>query len=265
MQAISSLSIERLSELGLTPLQAKIYLLLYKIGKTEVRKLGTMANIDRANMYKILDELARRGLVERIFEVPKSYRPIPMQEAINFLLEQKEDEYKRLVATSKELLKEETEFEKKPVLSNMDNMRIIPYGNKTVEKELESEWANIRRTAYLYLEEVSFLEKKPTIASMWKKAMNRGVKIRVITAGLHRKPPDNIVVRSLKKYPNFEIKYISSPITCSFYCLDGKETGFTLKEKNSSERVKDLLIKREEVGELIQTYFEMLWGNLPPG
>jgi sugar-specific transcriptional regulator TrmB len=263
---VSDTDIDCLCKLGLTALQAKIYLLLYETGKNKIQTIARIANVDRANTYQILGQLQGRGLVERIVEMPTLYRAVSMQEATTTLLAQKEHEYEKIMDASKELLREHAEYEKK-LLDLNPQISLVSYDGSVANKSIESAWANVQRIGELYLEEFLFAEVKewPWVTNMWKKAMNRGVRVRVITKRLQEE--DSCIsnaLMSLKANTNFEIRYTTSPIICQFICLDEQEAWFLIDKVNIFEKYEGIKLKHKGIGKLAHTYFEMLWDETPP-
>lgn len=68
--------------LGLTYLQAKVYVTLLRLGDVgaEVRKIASASVIARQDVYRILPALQKMGLVEKVVAIPTIYRPIPLEE-----------------------------------------------------------------------------------------------------------------------------------------------------------------------------------------
>jgi len=58
--------ISLLVELGFTRTQAKLYLTLLNLGKTDATVLAKQTNVLRQATYRVLDELQQQGVVEKI-------------------------------------------------------------------------------------------------------------------------------------------------------------------------------------------------------
>ncbi len=58
-------SIGLLTQLGFNITQAKLYLALSKLGEADARTLSKEANVPRPEVYRTLDELQKKGLVEK--------------------------------------------------------------------------------------------------------------------------------------------------------------------------------------------------------
>ncbi len=76
-------------DLGLTLLQAKIYLSLSEFEKAEIRKMSKASNVARTDIYRLMPELEKLGLAEKIIASPTSYRATPLNEGFSILLENK--------------------------------------------------------------------------------------------------------------------------------------------------------------------------------
>ena len=78
--------LETLIQLGLTPNQSKLYLSLLRNGNSTGRTLSKETSFARQEVYRILEELHDRGLVEKSIATPTEFRAIKVQEAISILV-----------------------------------------------------------------------------------------------------------------------------------------------------------------------------------
>ena len=51
-----------LTKIGLTPLQAQVYLTLAKLNEASIKSLSTESKVDRANAYRVLIAITRTWL-----------------------------------------------------------------------------------------------------------------------------------------------------------------------------------------------------------
>ena len=95
--------IQTFMSLGLTFLQAKLYLTLVKLGNSggEVRKISRESNIARQDVYRILPQLEKLGLAVKIIASPTIYCATPLENGFSMLLNQKTDEYIELQKKAK--------------------------------------------------------------------------------------------------------------------------------------------------------------------
>jgi len=93
-----------LNELGCTALQAKIYLALLASEKVTVKTLANQADVARAEVYRILNELQEKKLVQKIIAAPIEFRAIAMSDCLAFLLDYKKREILRLQSKAAKVL-----------------------------------------------------------------------------------------------------------------------------------------------------------------
>ena len=94
-----------MKDLGLTLLEAKIYLTLTKIGASKVITLANASNVSRPDIYRILHKLTDLGLVEKLLGIPSKWKAIPLEIGLSFLLEQRKNKTKLLEKMKQETLK----------------------------------------------------------------------------------------------------------------------------------------------------------------
>jgi sugar-specific transcriptional regulator TrmB len=82
-----------LSRLGLTCSQAKIYLALVLMGKASGKTIWKHSGVARQDIYRVLNELQDKGLVEKTLSKPTEFRATPIQEGLKILLSRKNKEY----------------------------------------------------------------------------------------------------------------------------------------------------------------------------
>jgi len=78
-----------LLQLGLTNSQAKVYLNMTKLGTGKAKAIWQLSGVARQDLYRILLDLQKAGLVERVIAAPNEFRAIPLAEGISILIERK--------------------------------------------------------------------------------------------------------------------------------------------------------------------------------
>ena len=266
-EAILDKRIECLCKLGLTVVQAKIYVVLSETGRTKIQTIAKLAGTDRSNTYRVLDQLQKKGLVERIVGIPNLYQTVPMQDAARLLVTRSKHAYEEIVEASKELLKENKGAEGKMSEDNFAQISLINFKPSVPSTKVISAWMAVQRSGDQYFTKNNFedsipMEASPWIPRIWKRAMDRGVKIRIITEKKQEKDSyNNKNLIYLKKNSNFELKFMASPIICPFVCLDEKDTWFFIEKSKTFECIR---LMQGRVGKLAHAFFEKLWNEIPP-
>ena len=94
--SIQDKAIETLAGLGLTVLQAKVYLTLAKEGKSTVKGIAKTSNIARQDLYRITQQLLNLGLIEKLIDTPTKFKAIPIKAAIDMLIGRRKKQHLRL-------------------------------------------------------------------------------------------------------------------------------------------------------------------------
>jgi sugar-specific transcriptional regulator TrmB len=81
-----------LTGLGLSSRQARVYLVLVRAGVVAARVVSDVSGIERQEVYRIVGELERLGLIKRCLTVPNVFSAIPVAEGIELLIERRLDE-----------------------------------------------------------------------------------------------------------------------------------------------------------------------------
>lgn len=80
-----------LSDFGMTPYEAKVYLAAVRLGPASASKISKVAKVRREEVYRTLPKLEKAGLIERVLGRPVSFKAIPLEDAVSILLKRKED------------------------------------------------------------------------------------------------------------------------------------------------------------------------------
>ena len=94
-----------LVELGLTVLQARAYVTLLQLGTARAARLAAAMEIVKPEIYRILRDLATRGLVQRNLTSPATFTAIPAEMGLNLLTRQLRDRLDNFERRKKDLVK----------------------------------------------------------------------------------------------------------------------------------------------------------------
>lgn len=83
--------LEDLVELGLTPLQARVYVTLLRVGRASAGELAKIMRINRVDAYRALKALERRGIVQCILDSTNKYEAVDPATALHTMVEELED------------------------------------------------------------------------------------------------------------------------------------------------------------------------------
>jgi sugar-specific transcriptional regulator TrmB len=249
--------VQTLMNLGLTLLQAKVYLALASLGKSDVKKISNASNIIREEIYRVLPNLEKKGLVEKVIARPTLYNALPLREGLSILLNQKTEENAELQKKTFTLINTLQEGNLRKTLHEGDSQFIITSEHRLFRKRFEK---NIQRTQtsvdlMVYprevFEEMVFHHLKP-----FQMAMEKGVKMRALTEEVEDKTISKNV-QILKENPFFELKCLSSPIPVTAAIYDNKGVNIRI----STRIVPSLWSNNPPIVKLAASYFNELWNK----
>lgn len=73
--------ISALESLGLPNYEARVFVALQKLGTGTAKEIGEIADVPRSQVYGTAEALEDRGLIQIQQSTPKTYRPVPLEEA----------------------------------------------------------------------------------------------------------------------------------------------------------------------------------------
>jgi sugar-specific transcriptional regulator TrmB len=252
--------IRYLIELGFSRIQANLYLNLIKYGETDARILASCANLPRTEVYRTLNELQEKGLVDRELGSPLKFSAVPPLIGLQALIDRKNEEINRmqsgLDAFSKEFkVKEEKEKE------NEYKITIIE-GRKRIVAQIKKQHNAAKSTVNI----VSFLPRFVYVANEvldnYKKAVERGVKYRIVI-GLPNKNeiiPDDIIKIYTNK--NTEIKTIVGARKVNSAIFDQEQASFSYYPDRPITESPYVLTNHPCLVEFALNSFDQTWNSL---
>ena len=204
---------ETLERLGLTKTEAKIYLLLLRLGQSHATPLIRKAELHRATVYDVLERLIEKGLASQITKNSRRYYTATEPERFEVILKEKEQEV---------LLQQETFRKVMPELKALAHFSKEQYPVEVlVGKEgLKTAFEDVmrhRKTFYALGAQGNFQRFLPDYHRIWHtKLMKNGIKARMIYAEKCRK------LRTKEfPLPYAEVRFINKvydgPMTTHFY------------------------------------------------
>ena len=91
-------------ELGLSHVETKIFLTLIQSGTLKVETISKLSNISRGDVYRNLSKLQNDGLVEKQISRPAMFSAIPINDAIEGLINRQKIKQKKIQLEAANLL-----------------------------------------------------------------------------------------------------------------------------------------------------------------
>ena len=252
---IEDIQVKTLQNVGLSLVQARVYLNLAKIGTANIKTIALLANVARQDTYRIMAALEKMGLVERIIAQTTMFTATPIREGLTRILENKKKEYFK---TQKQVERVFDNFYEKT--SNNNNVQEEVKFTITSEMNLlyqthaklsDMSTETIDTTLPLNLKKKNLFQHFKYI----KRAVNRGIKVRIIAQLSEQQtvselpellPIESLQLRHLPKSTNL----------FGMHIFDRKEMTLAVSK---SKPLPSLWTNSPHVVQLASVYFENLW------
>jgi sugar-specific transcriptional regulator TrmB len=251
-----------LTKIGLTPLQAQVYLILAKLNETSIKSLALESQVDRANVYRVLIRLQEMGLVEKLLTNPTLFRALPIKDGAKMLLDQKERTDQEIKTKTAEMLKKYENHCAENLTQTRSEFTLLPDGKLMKRKVAEMVKAN-EKTHEILIYWSDFTSQTSETVERWSKLLLKGVKLRIIVyLQSKERIPKNIL--NLQKNPDFKIRQTLKPPKSTISIIDGNQALLSVTPTLNPGGKPGLWVNNHGIVSLVQEYFEMIWQKSTP-
>ncbi len=251
-------AVQTLKCLGLTSIQARVYLALVQSGFSTVRRISKVSDVARQDIYRIMTVLQSFGLVEKAVSLPVTFKAIPIKDAVSILMERRMKETCQLQAKTAKLIKNFKKISAEMTIpTEGPQFFLIPKQEVLLEAAREIKSANMSIDVIISLKR--FLPWLSTSVELYEKALKRGVKIRLII----NRPEDETslpeVVQDLKKNTSFKIKYLPTAPQANIRMYDKKLAYINTSATAGLAETPCYCTNNPSLIAIFRDYFEILW------
>ncbi len=179
--------------MGLTRIQAKIYISLLFIGEGTIKGISQVSKVSRQDIYQALKTLEISGLVNKIISTPTRYRSVPVNEGASILLQLKDEELESLHKKADDFSPDLSPSSAMTRYSEKENeFMLIPKKN-CLRRNCKG--CIVRRTfenTEKTMETMNTLEtfkKYLLVSDNWYKALEKGAKVRILISNPEKLNP----------------------------------------------------------------------------
>jgi sugar-specific transcriptional regulator TrmB len=233
---------------------------LVKSGPSRIAVISKISKVARPDVYKTLSKLQQLCLVEKIIKRPLTYRAIPIDKGLSFLLETKTKQYKKVKAET-EILRDTIKIEKPNAINQMRTPQfvLIPEGRNFIER-INTAIAQAQLSIDFLLSWKRFSqgivnEYAESIESAWAK----NVKIRFIIQSPSKSKTAKQLVQFCREKPSCQIKFMRDFPRTIFGIFDKKEIFIPANPKTDLQGSPALWSNNPSLIALAEEHFEILW------
>lgn len=248
--------VQTLIDLGLTSLQARIYLALCQTETSKAATISKVTKVARSDVYRTMYKLYELGLVEKEITNPVTFRATSIETGIAFLLERKtkrNDELKSKTATlllrlnkktiHNDSFQEESKFVLIPSSEVLIKRLTEAIDNTQISIDVATSFKRFNHTCY-------------RLAEPLEKAWSRGVKGRAVIEDTEPFLED---LKAYWKAPSAEIRYVPTHPKTVMTMYDKKEVFIYVKPRADLKESPALWTNNINLLSMAEDCFEILW------
>ena len=245
-----------LVNLGLTYLQAKVYLTLLNSDEATAKTISATGKIDRPDVYRIIDTLVQQGFIEKRIDRPVRFKAFPIDEVVGTLLKRKQEDVVELRNKASEILRQH-----KNKISKTENRSeyfyiLLPFNRAVIDKTAKQIIGRSQTSIdFVCIDIYPGIIDLESLDDFFK----RGGRDRILAYNkdvvlAHK------VLQSYKKGA-IEIRFVSKHSEAPIVALAGdkKEVMIVSTRDNAPEKRQCLFTNSPVIVELTATYFDSLW------
>jgi sugar-specific transcriptional regulator TrmB len=245
-----------LRHLGLTGLQARIYLALARLGVADVKTISRVSNVARQDVSRVMSGLQELGLVENGASSQDVYTAVPLRKGLLFLLQQKAEETDVLQEKTRRLIEAFDEDSVGMAVREACSQFEVT-SELSVLHQKASASTNAAQKSQDSILTLAGFKVMLSYGQDVKGALGRGVRLRVVT----EEPESPQAARDLLRgfeHPLLTVKYIPAPVPICMMLFDDKEVQMRMCEDD----VPSLWSNNHHIINLSKKYFVEMWGKL---
>jgi sugar-specific transcriptional regulator TrmB len=242
-----------LTSLGLSTLEAKVYLVLLKTGESSAKGIAKTSKVSQPDVYRVLSGLEKHGLVERIIALPNKFKATPIDEGITILLQRRDAQSALLHKQTKQLV--ESLKEKKQVNNVQEEHTQFTLVPGAHVQKIKNAVDNAQSLVLCFTNLDMFKKIRFVTEEVWKRGVKRQVNYQFIIGKPNEGPVTLELDPTLKNNDFFNFKFMVASMPCVIL-IDKKEI-FIRTELNLEAPV--LWSNNQRLVAMMQDYFMLSW------
>jgi len=218
--------------------------------------------IARAEIYRATSTLEKIGLITRIITTPTEFRAVEVDEGLAILLQQNAEKHNKIQTETKKLIKK-LKKTKINETTPEEPQYILIHETTYDSHEFIKKMNNLQTSLDGIIDWTLYKHHTLNHTAIYKKALERGVRIREITSmPVGERIPET--AKSLKKSGSYEVRRTQTFPPASLGIIDKKETIIITPQTGSVAERTILWSNDPRLAATYQDYFELKWKTATP-
>ncbi|MGA2682580.1 MAG: TrmB family transcriptional regulator [Candidatus Bathyarchaeia archaeon] len=257
---VSNEDIHVLRQLGLSSLEARVYIALTRTERATIKALSKSTDLARQHVYQVINDLLDIGIIEKIVAAPFEYSAIPIKDAIFIMLQRKQHEFLdmeiEIESAAKQLL-ERYEAASKIKRTMSQEKQTFVFRNirlHEVARVRVRDFSDCRSSIDLVILERNLESINEELGD----ALKKEVKIRMIIGNTERSS-FQFSLEDLITNPFFEAKVSLNQAIFPLAILDEKQAVIITSKPSDFPKASYLKTNNSHLMAIAKVYFEKQW------
>ena len=256
-----NLELQTLLDLGLTSMQARIFLALAESGPSKIAAISKLSRVDRPDVYRTLSTLQKLGLAEKIIQKPIQFRAIPMKEGLSLLLRVKAEQYKKMELDARLLMDSFKDGHNVEAQKESFELFMISDGKMIVSRIREAIELAQRRVDLVLSWKRFWHGMVFTFAESVDRARAKGVQFRFIIGKPETGRNAEELIQSCRKSSFCQIRFLRSFPKTILGIYDGNAVFVILNPRTDLPDSPALWSNNPSLIAMAQGFFDALWSK----
>lgn len=248
------------ARLGLALAQARIFVALSQSGLSTAKAVSKNSGIARSDVYRVMVELEKLGLVEKTLAAPCKFSAISIEDAVSILMERRKQETHKLHAAARELLRRYKKNSGETSFKEDEPQFVLVPQSKAVVNRIRNAIDGTRKSLDLLVSWKRLSEGVTGVfTESFEKACARNVQLRFIVENPQRDKDAERIIRFLRRSPACQLRFVPRCPNVIMGIYDKKEITIAVEPAASLSNSPELWSNSQSLISMAQDYFDILW------
>jgi sugar-specific transcriptional regulator TrmB len=254
--------VEKLEAFGLSTKEAHLYVILLKYGPKTTGELAKLLHSYRVEIYRLVETLTEKGMVEESIEKPTKYAAVAVEEALTGAMMQHAYELRSMEENRDQVLELAQEYLSNEALADdLYTFKVIKGRSNTLA--IMEQLVNTAEARIIFISSLTGISILSTsgILEHSISAVERGVRVRFVTEIL----PRNISSVREALAGGIEVRHYDSYAGMRYLVADTREslTTITFDALRHGKDASDTAFwtNSPEFAQYLEASFELLWND----
>jgi sugar-specific transcriptional regulator TrmB len=198
-----------------------VYLELSQMEEASVLALSKKSETARQEIYRVVNELHTRGLVEKIIANPARYKAVSVKDAITHLLILHAEEKNEVFKKARQMV-ERHNFKKKPNPTDNEIRFLLISKKIPLSRKIKEAIESSQESIMIVTPRSEFFPALFDLSQNLKEALEKGLTVKWITGKPVNSDLKPAVLEALSKYSRFKLSFLSQTPKVGFGIYDKK-------------------------------------------